>query len=528
MFTATGMIANAAVSKCSIKKHINKFTGDNIEDVVNAKMSLLKCVDELDDDFNKELCGVCMVESCNLLKCYIGCSFSTCLKCYHKLNEKKCPACTQGFDEYFYRESEVEFQGLMIDRLPNDKEGALYYLPNNVFSFHGPVKNGQIDGPGEVEFDNNVYGSDISFVDWKINGFVKTYIENPEDEGLLELFEGEYVNGEMLKGILYNSIRQRYEGQFKNGQYDGYGLMKDSEGKVMYCGYWKSGKKNGTGLDYNKQEELMYCGGYNMGNREGHGKLYRDNSDPTKNLKFKGRFENDSPVDGYFYTLDGEIQNLNKYEGNYILSISSGVVVFKGKMNNILEMNGECCKYSNKGSVIFIGQYCARNKRGTGTEYCSETSEKIYCGQFLYGVRDGNGQLFDKSKLVYSGKFIGGKFGGKGKFFWNCGVVCNAIFSKGNPINTISLYMPQEILLVANSKGLVIGAYNKTHIRHFNFKFTMHPDEDLTQLEFELSEFLGEGDIEEGEVLEHFTRNTELQPFLLHPSVFGSIGSSFM
>jgi len=50
---------------------------------------------------------------------------------------------------------------------------------------------------------------------------------------------------------MYNCNRTtKYEGKFKNGQYNGYGIMYDCDSNIKYEGKFKNGQYNGCGNMY--------------------------------------------------------------------------------------------------------------------------------------------------------------------------------------------------------------------------------------------------------------------------------------
>ena len=105
-----------------------------------------------------------------------------------------------------------------------------------------------------------------------------------------ELFEGEYKNGEKFKGKLriyfddinnilkseyevnngliegkgkeyYGNGRLKYKGNFKNGKYEGNGILYyEFFGHIKYDGEFKNGMKNGFGKEFDKEGNIVYQG----------------------------------------------------------------------------------------------------------------------------------------------------------------------------------------------------------------------------------------------------------------------------
>ena len=113
-----------------------------------------------------------------------------------------------------------------------------------------------------------------------------SYNDSPDIE-----FEGEYLNGKKLNGIM---IDHRYgDYKLKNGK----GYIIDISNKCFYEGEFVNGEKNGKGKEYyvyndSYERKILFQDEYFNGKRQGKGKeyyknyLHRDN-----NLKFEGKYK---------------------------------------------------------------------------------------------------------------------------------------------------------------------------------------------------------------------------------------------
>ena len=69
-----------------------------------------------------------------------------------------------------------------------------------------------------------------------------------DDDGNKE-YEGEIINGNYHgKGTRYYISGNKYSGDFKNGEFDGYGIYYDKFENIVYEGEYKSGMQNGKGI----------------------------------------------------------------------------------------------------------------------------------------------------------------------------------------------------------------------------------------------------------------------------------------
>ncbi len=90
------------------------------------------------------------------------------------------------------------------------------------------------------------------------------------------------------------------------------GNCKDGEGLFVhktqgsYQGMWKNGKRDGYGIQYYPNGNKMYEGEYKAGKREGNGIYYFQNGE-----RFEGKFLNDGTTDdGYYILKDNEVSEI--------------------------------------------------------------------------------------------------------------------------------------------------------------------------------------------------------------------------
>ena len=224
--------------------------------------------------------------------------------------------------------------------------------------------NGKIDGKAseydkfnkELLFSGNYYNG-------KRNGYGKEYKYIPaknSDSGFnrynsntseniskrIEIFEGEYLNGERKKGKEYNYENQIvYEGGYLKGKRNGYGILyTDYCNRLGYKGEFLNGKKHGNGIELDILEKTVYKGEFSNGKKNGKGKeyyyLYNANyyhdSDGETDTIFEGEYLNNYRYKGKEYYQNGKL----KFEGEYLFKKK-----WKGKLydyygNVIFELKG--------------------------------------------------------------------------------------------------------------------------------------------------------------------------------------------
>lgn len=210
------------------------------------------------------------------------------------------------------------------------------------------------------------------------------------------------------KGIKLFSNGNRYEGNFKNGKFDGEGSLESPKG-YKYSGQFKEGNKNGfgiwnSGLIGNKltkeennflpaketkdelgQKSIYYEGEWKNNKREGNGKLIIKKNGKTK--KYSGFF------------INGKLNGRGMLETDFAKYIG----VFK---NN--RLNGQGI-FENKDGEKYVGGFINFKFDGKGTYTFKDKT--LYIGDFKSGKFHGKGRLFSsKHKIIRSGKWEAGEF----------------------------------------------------------------------------------------------------------------------
>ena len=187
--------------------------------------------------------------------------------------------------------------------------------PNSKITYSGEFNNGVPNGIGELNFEN---GNKIKgqFQNGKFtgNGHITA---RPDDSGYGYI--GELRNGEFHgygKRFADNLI---YEGEFKNGKWDGRGSVVHDGGKYKYEGNFSNGKQNGFGK-------------LTVGNVIFSG-IFKDDK-PT------GEFEINYP-DGQRYA--GEINDFRPH-GRGVLFSSSGSITYSGNWSSGRPLKNETAK----------------------------------------------------------------------------------------------------------------------------------------------------------------------------------------
>ena len=119
---------------------------------------------------------------------------------------------------------------------------------------------------------------------------------------------------------------------------------------------------------------LIFEGEYLNGKRHGIGKEYNIDND----LIFEGEYYNGYKRNGKYY-----INKILEYVGEFLFEIK-----WDGK------------GYDEKGNII----YELHNGTGKVKEY-EENGELLFEGEYLNGIRNGQGKEYEEGELIFEGEF---------------------------------------------------------------------------------------------------------------------------
>jgi hypothetical protein len=117
---------------------------------------------------------------------------------------------------------------------------------------------------------------------------------------------------------------KKYEGEFENNLFNGYGEFTWQKGEIYY-GFWKEGYKNLFGIYIDKNKKISYIGFWNNNKQSGIGAIYNDNS-----VKF-GKWDNGKKVKN-FLSYDQAMNDIPKeytvYKDFFFKTRESATILF--------------------------------------------------------------------------------------------------------------------------------------------------------------------------------------------------------
>lgn len=240
--------------------------------------------------------------------------------------------------------------------------------------------------------------------------------------GSFHTFGNEGFNGLQKHSDYFQSINQIdnykyiYNGEFRNGKFDGIGLFTQEDGQTYY-GSYKNGLKHGYGVHTQPEDQ-----------------------------RYEGDFENDKPNgDGKIFYANGTV-----YEGEFV----------EGKFE------GKGIK-TEKDGEIYDGDWKNSIKNGHGV--ITKVNGDRWEGEFKNGTQNGFG-IMNAVSGSYRGNFLKGVFHGKGRFTWPHGGFFEGDYVEGNRSGYGVLTSSNVKNMVVNNKSNEFPDFGKFMRTNFTFE----------------------------------------------------------
>lgn len=325
----------------------------------------------------------------------------------------------QGFG-VLVKSNEI-FAGNFANSQPN---GYLDWYVGGKLRYKGNWLNGSFDGEGTLYKENNETVTGV----WK-NGKIHEKMMKFSNE--VGDYYGYIKDGKpSRRGILKYKDGSVYEGEWKNGKYEGEGVFYNEVDSVI--GEWIAGKLDGYAWYYSPEfyfegdftqglpngfgavlfaDSSYYSGTFENGKKSGYGDLILPNND-----SYFGDWVNDLQ-DGYgsYYFANGDSyvgqwkNGLQHGEGTY----TSNEFTYIGNWEEGW-INGEG-RIDYKNGDYYEGNFVENQRYGVGA-YHSATGN-VYEGEFVDGLYNGLGTYYFNDGSIYEGEFEDGKIKGDGTFY---------------------------------------------------------------------------------------------------------------
>jgi hypothetical protein len=242
-------------------------------------------------------------------------------------------------------------------------------------------------------------------------------------------YAGSWLNGQMNgKGVYqFANNRERYEGQFKAGKYEGQGTMYYPDG-AKYTGAWKANRRNGIG-------KLIDPNG---GITEGMWEMSKYIGPAPNTTASKPPKPTNKPT--------GTATTPAKPNGSSTANTVPSTVNTTGKPRHKNDIAG-----MSNGNKVFLG-----NGRG----YFDYPDGSRWIGEFKNGYPQGQGVCYYSNNDRYDGAWANNAPNGRGIMYFASGRVYGAVWANGAPIQEMDSneVIPSDPVKVQASKNVKIYA----------------------------------------------------------------------
>lgn len=265
--------------------------------------------------------------------------------------------------------------------------------------------------------------------------FAGTFEDGQMKEGLLiyqdrnTRFKGTFLNNQPHgHGVLTKNGALTYTGEFKNGAFDGFGILETISNKSRYEGEFKNGVKEGTGIMYSYWQREEYHGPFVNDKYNGQGLLIHQDSCARITGKFVNGFIVGSCTinydDGRVYT--GPIHNRLPNDIGKMRFPNGDVYTGPWRAG---QMEGPSGKMTYANGDLFEGTYHSNQRKGNGT-FTFANGDK-FVGNYIKDNAEGPGKLIFTDESYLEGKWNKNLLHGVSQFYEKGRSVSEIVWNNG-------------------------------------------------------------------------------------------------
>lgn len=195
--------------------------------------------------------------------------------------------------------------------------------------------------------------------------------------------------------------------EFRNGIAQGPCTFYYNSGLIFFKGNLENGLRQGMGKEYREDGSLLFEGMYEHGKKRNiiameDMKGYWMELDENQKVKSISKRNEKGNFEGICYVyVDGQISKIAHYKDG-----KEEITLKKFENNKMTEYrNGQRCYEGGFVNTLSSGYMRA----GFGQEYDKSGNNLSYEGNFINGMRHGEGRTYKNGKPTYNGKWIQGK-----------------------------------------------------------------------------------------------------------------------
>jgi len=271
-------------------------------------------------------------------------------------------------------------------------------------------------------------------------------------------YQGNFKDSEFEGfGILIQSDGLRYEGEFKKGRKNGHGLLQSIDGST-YNGNYLNDLRHGKGTYISENGKMRYEGFWDEDKYSSEGKLILSNGSEYQGSFYQGKKHGV----GKFLYPDG-----STYLGSWSNDKRHGNGKFTDSLGNVYDGDWKEDKMEGQGKLLningvirdgfFSNDELSKNSKYTG----SEKSWIVFCeGEWKNGVPHGKSTIVYKNGDSYQGGFKLNQFDGFGTYIYKAGTKVTGKWTKGIKDDIKLSYPVLETDLESSTEGNIERRYH--------------------------------------------------------------------
>lgn len=206
-----------------------------------------------------------------------------------------------------------------------------------------------------------------------------------QGKGLLTLtdgttFEGNFEKGHLIKGTVFYGDGQSYSGSFKNNKWNGKGFLRKKDGS-FYKGNFNNGEISGEGEYYDKTTKTSYVGNFDNGKLNGEVVKQKTNSKPQyAYYNDDGNDIAESHINNKSHEIvNKEYQLTNQRIKNEIKKVSENLTKLNEEKNQYERIKKNPCEEAERvmGILNKVGGNCDRANYEVRFEFSTTGEECI-------------------------------------------------------------------------------------------------------------------------------------------------------
>jgi len=300
------------------------------------------------------------------------------------------------------------------------------------------------------------------------HGEIKYY-----DKSILK-YIGDFKDGNKHgTGMEYYREGDTYYGEFKNNVREGKGTLHSKEGSIKYGGNWVNDEPESemTYYSYDENNNKKYYGGFKNGKYNGFGIMFGD----KEQLKQIGEYKDGTLIRSLDFYITRELITVKRLKRQ-----DDAEKYFKILSN---KLNDDLCEPLDIQKIETFREYLMEEIYTGDVIYYSPNGSMLYNGQIKNNIFHGSGTYYDLSnKYILSGKFVDNCFkvgeiskqrDGNIDIVFNGTMIVNSVINSSlvNSLDHNIFYSPITLNIILRSLNQGKFYYNESNDDNSSVKY---------------------------------------------------------